>query len=72
MMHVCIQEHNLRLASAAADKCLPDIHTFLLPFHSCVISVYKHKSTLKPKGNSRRAVNNILYVGIIEDSKVNE
>ena len=49
MMHVCIQEHNLRLASAAADKCLPDIHTFLLPFHSCVISVYKHNPPSSPR-----------------------
>lgn len=65
MMHVCIQEHSLRLGSAAADKCLCIVNTFPLSFHSCVISVYKHKSTLKPKGNSRRAVNNILYVGYL-------
>lgn len=63
MMHVCIQEHSLRLESAAADNCLCGVYTFPLPFHSCVISVYKHTSTLKPEGNSRTAVNNILYVG---------
>jgi hypothetical protein len=48
MMHVCIPEHSLRLASAAADQCLCDIYTFPVSFHSCVISVYKHKSILKP------------------------